>query len=118
MAAGSLRAARTPTAAVSLMCMTAAWRVRVGCFFFSSRRRHTSSLRDWSSDVCSSDRLLVLAVVVRRSTLLAYLDATGAARAASAAPEPAPEPAPGAHPGLAPGPGLAAGGGRRFPAVA
>src|SRR5204863_7105294 len=22
---------------------------------FSSRRRHTSSLRDWSSDVCSSD---------------------------------------------------------------
>src|SRR5204863_5184303 len=33
----------------------------VGClrsvflFFFSSRRRHTRSLRDWSSDVCSSD---------------------------------------------------------------
>src|SRR5438067_4645742 len=25
------------------------------CFFFSSRRRHTSSKRDWSSDVCSSD---------------------------------------------------------------
>src|SRR5438874_11417599 len=24
-------------------------------FFFSSRRRHTTSLRDWSSDVCSSD---------------------------------------------------------------
>src|SRR5690349_10908870 len=24
-------------------------------FFFSSRRRHTRSLRDWSSDVCSSD---------------------------------------------------------------
>src|SRR5206468_5331782 len=24
-------------------------------FFFSSRRRHTSSDRDWSSDVCSSD---------------------------------------------------------------
>src|SRR5476649_1344819 len=24
-------------------------------FFFSSRRRHTSSLCDWSSDVCSSD---------------------------------------------------------------
>src|SRR6266496_3118941 len=29
---------------------TAAW-----FFFFSSRRRHTRSLRDWSSDVCSSD---------------------------------------------------------------
>src|SRR5438132_12401885 len=24
-------------------------------FFFSSRRRHTRSLCDWSSDVCSSD---------------------------------------------------------------
>src|SRR5437588_3430929 len=32
-------------------------------FFFSSRRRHTRSLCDWSSDVCSSDlvALLVLA---------------------------------------------------------
>src|SRR5206468_7101247 len=30
-------------------------------FFFSSRRRHTRSDRDWSSDVCSSDlpRLLL-----------------------------------------------------------
>src|SRR5260221_7968435 len=27
------------------------------CFFFSSRRRHTRSLCDWSSDVCSSDLL-------------------------------------------------------------
>src|SRR5437868_7353889 len=26
-------------------------------FFFSSRRPHTSSKRDWSSDVCSSDLL-------------------------------------------------------------
>ena len=25
------------------------------CFFFSSRRRHTSFTSDWSSDVCSSD---------------------------------------------------------------
>src|SRR5699024_11594338 len=25
------------------------------CFFFSSRRGHTRSKRDWSSDVCSSD---------------------------------------------------------------
>src|SRR5438034_3840221 len=30
--------------------------MRVGrVFFFSSRRRHTRSLCDWSSDVCSSD---------------------------------------------------------------
>src|SRR5207249_1461512 len=28
-------------------------------FFFSSRRRHTRSKRDWSSDVCSSDLLFV-----------------------------------------------------------
>src|SRR5206468_6800441 len=27
-------------------------------FFFSSRRRHTRSDRDWSSDVCSSDLCL------------------------------------------------------------
>src|SRR2546429_1222158 len=27
------------------------------CFFFSSRRRHTSCSGDWSSDVCSSDLL-------------------------------------------------------------
>src|SRR6266496_4335945 len=33
-------------------------------FVFSSRRRHTSSLRDWSSDVCSSD-LKVIKVPVR-----------------------------------------------------
>src|SRR5207249_10214110 len=28
-------------------------------FFFSSRRRHTRSKRDWSSDVCSSDLVTV-----------------------------------------------------------
>src|SRR5690606_40457374 len=35
-------------------------------FFFSSRRRHTSFSRDWSSDVCSSD--LVSGVSVSAST--------------------------------------------------
>src|SRR5699024_11613499 len=30
-------------------------RVLGSLFFFSSRRRHTRSKRDWSSDVCSSD---------------------------------------------------------------
>src|SRR5699024_8147169 len=29
--------------------------VAAAVFFFSSRRRHTRSKRDWSSDVCSSD---------------------------------------------------------------
>src|SRR5699024_11979657 len=28
-------------------------------FFFSSRRRHTRSKRDWSSDVCSSDLIIL-----------------------------------------------------------
>src|SRR5437763_4877700 len=29
--------------------------VPASCFFFSSRRRHTRYIGDWSSDVCSSD---------------------------------------------------------------
>src|SRR5260221_9515123 len=29
--------------------------IQTSVFFFSSRRRHTRSLCDWSSDVCSSD---------------------------------------------------------------
>src|SRR5947199_9054600 len=34
----------------------------LGCiFFFSSRRRHTRCLSDWSSDVCSSDLLYAVA---------------------------------------------------------
>src|SRR5438105_10438309 len=39
-------------------------RLRPAGFFFSSRRRHTRSTRDWSSDVCSSD--LVYVVHTRR----------------------------------------------------
>src|SRR5262245_65187115 len=31
------------------------YRLVVAFFFFSSRRRHTRCLSDWSSDVCSSD---------------------------------------------------------------
>src|SRR5690349_17405552 len=45
-----------------------------GCFFFSSRRRHTSSLRDWSSDVCSSDLAIFRACSKRSSE---YLQAAG-----------------------------------------
>src|ERR1017187_10660000 len=41
--------------------------MKTGCsfllvFFFSSRRRHTRYIGDWSSDVCSSD-LIVLGVL-------------------------------------------------------
>src|ERR1035437_1726305 len=32
-------------------------------FFFSSRRRHTRYWRDWSSDACSSDLLIVTALL-------------------------------------------------------
>src|SRR5699024_11902831 len=31
--------------------------------FFSSRRRHTRSKRDWSSDVCSSDLVLLTGTI-------------------------------------------------------
>src|SRR5437868_12686127 len=46
-------------------------------FFFSSRRRHTRSKRDWSSDVCSSDLLRcdVLAAGGDDDVLLAIRDA-------------------------------------------
>src|SRR5438034_3315891 len=35
--------------------MNKLWDGQTRDFFFSSRRRHTRSLCDWSSDVCSSD---------------------------------------------------------------
>src|SRR5699024_3205919 len=38
-------------------------------FFFSSRRRHTRSKRDWSSDVCSSDLLNVVLTMPKIKTL-------------------------------------------------
>src|SRR5258706_8869999 len=41
-------------------------------FFFSSRRRHTRLVSDWSSDVCSSD----LHFAVRRPWLTAFVAAT------------------------------------------
>src|SRR5206468_9879119 len=37
------------------------------CFFFSSRRRHTRSDRDCSSDVCSSDLINIRLLVSDRS---------------------------------------------------
>src|SRR6266496_5077522 len=49
-------------------------------FFFSSRRRHTSSLRDWSSDVCSSD---LAGLLGRAATVAFVLAAIGVAFVAS-----------------------------------
>src|SRR5699024_11869046 len=40
-----------------------AFSILLGRFFFSSRRRHTRSKRDWSSDVCSSDLCLSMLVI-------------------------------------------------------
>src|SRR5438093_5307152 len=37
----------------------AKWGIPRSAFFYSSRRRHTSLVSDWSSDVCSSDSLCV-----------------------------------------------------------
>src|SRR6266542_5864284 len=37
------------------------WASLCDFFFFSSRRRHTRCYRDWSSDVCSSDLLALIA---------------------------------------------------------
>src|SRR5438105_6649266 len=47
--------AHSPVAALDFVVHVR--RVICSClfFFFSSRRRHTRSTRDWSSDVCSSD---------------------------------------------------------------
>src|SRR5574340_173784 len=47
-------------------------------FFFSSRRRHTSSFGDWSSDVCSSDLAVFLLAIV-----LSTKDMTGEIKAAT-----------------------------------
>src|SRR5262245_63506265 len=38
-------------------------------FFFSSRRRHTRCLSDWSSDVCSSD-LFFLVIEILQANLV------------------------------------------------
>src|SRR5690606_40980015 len=50
---------------------TAAARLPVGRFFFSSRRRHTRFSRDWSSDVCSSD-LMYHSLDAMQSVLVRY----------------------------------------------
>src|SRR5215204_6977660 len=55
--------------------------IHVLFFFFSSRRRHTSSLCDWSSDVCSSDlRVHSWALLRVRETPLAAAGSCGRTR--------------------------------------
>src|SRR5699024_11450037 len=43
-----------------------------GILFFTSRRRHTRSKRDWSSDVCSSDLLIARIAAVRTWTFITH----------------------------------------------
>src|SRR5205814_8037916 len=55
-------------------------------FFFSSRRRHTRCLSDWSSDVCSSDlfagkRVLIVGAGKMADLAARVLHADGAALA-------------------------------------
>src|SRR5260221_5255139 len=50
------------------MAMQVCMGASLECFFFSSRRRHTRSLCDWSSDVCSSD------LIKTNETVLVVLD--------------------------------------------
>src|SRR2546421_2629655 len=63
---------------------TAAFRdVQSLFFFFSSRRRHTRSDRDWSSDVCSSDLVSTSFIRLSPSMLLPVHAARAPSRIAS-----------------------------------
>src|SRR5260221_405578 len=42
-------------------------------FFFSSRRRHTRSLCDWSSDVCSSDLEAIMAIKAKFNATVLFV---------------------------------------------
>src|SRR5690606_36285535 len=53
-------------------------------FFFSSRRRHTSFSRDWSSDVCSSDLELAGGVITLSGPLTSTRNYPAVAYSASA----------------------------------
>src|SRR5260221_2011721 len=49
----------------------------VSLLFFSSRRRHTRSLCDWSSDVCSSDLIFAGFVLVLGACAHAPIEQSG-----------------------------------------
>src|SRR3989440_1700893 len=51
-------ASSLPGRCSSAITRSSSGRSRCSVFFFSSRRRHTRSDRDWSSDVCSSDLVI------------------------------------------------------------
>src|SRR5215213_10760006 len=47
----------------------------LGVFFFSSRRRHTRLVSDWSSDVCSSDLVDFEGMLLKPNMVLPGYDA-------------------------------------------
>src|SRR5690242_5132176 len=64
------RLAESPRVALARVWLVQKSEDCTGClFFFSSRRRHTSLTCDWSSDVCSSD-LIVLRALAPEPSLM------------------------------------------------
>src|SRR5438093_6694042 len=57
----------------------------LGVFFFSSRRRHTRLVSDWSSDVCSSDLFEELVSVDSEGAVLELFEPPGLERRADRA---------------------------------
>src|SRR5260221_7518837 len=55
------RQGRSDIVSTKHLCIAVPIELSTLSFFFSSRRRHTRSLCDWSSDVCSSDLTAVQA---------------------------------------------------------
>src|SRR5437588_7930823 len=60
LSAASSTSIRSPSECSPTAMLLAPKRWHMFRFFFSSRRRHTRSLCDWSSDVCSSDLLTLI----------------------------------------------------------
>src|SRR5699024_11399642 len=63
----------------SLYCFLILYHVHIylNFFFFSSRRRHTRSKRDWSSDVCSSDLFFTFGSIGMASVSTIYIFGIG-----------------------------------------
>src|SRR5690554_6621894 len=51
-------------------CFGCSWGWGAGCFFFSSRRRHTRCGRDWSSHVCSSDLIEFAETITKHGAIM------------------------------------------------
>src|SRR5205814_1551947 len=67
-----INAASAPNTTARIMSIARIDTAMSAVFFFSSRRRHTSCLSDWSSDVCSSDLTLTRTFRFVGFTLVEY----------------------------------------------